>query len=72
MKNLTKQQSIHRPVHGKRWIQDGSGCATSAQGWVKNLDESTSMNLIVAQEMFEKKLDVHICLHFQQNSLTGN
>ena len=72
VKNSTKQQLIHRRVHGKRWIQDESGCTASAQGWVKNLDESASMNLIVAQEMFKKKLDVCICLHFQWNSLTRN
>ena len=56
VKNSTKQQLFHRREHGKRWIQDGSGHTTSAQGWVKNLDESASMNLIVAQEMFEKKI----------------
>ena len=65
MKNLTKQQLIHRQEPGKRWIRRESGYATIAPGRVTNMNESSSINSCCRKGL-KKLVKIFSCLCVQQ------
>ena len=65
MKNLTKQQLIHRQEPGKRWIRRESGYIAIAPCRVTNMDESSSINSCCRKGL-KKMVKIFSCLCVQQ------